>query len=171
MNSVTAIKPSPAIVVAALALVAALAGTAVAGPDASTSAINKKKVKQIATKQIDKRFPVGTEDIAEGAVTSPKLADGAISTVMRQGPTETVPINSFKRAEASCLPGERATGGGVFNESNVFTLKVTSSYPTPNPQTPPPTGDGRVPTGWRVWTANNGTESEVVNAYVVCSSG
>ena len=35
--------PSPAILVAVLALVAALAGTAVAGPDASTSASVKKK--------------------------------------------------------------------------------------------------------------------------------
>ena len=35
--------PSPAIIVGVLALVAALAGTAVAGPDASTSASVKKK--------------------------------------------------------------------------------------------------------------------------------
>jgi uncharacterized lipoprotein NlpE involved in copper resistance len=40
-----------------LALVAALAGTAVAGPDATTSAINKKKVKKIATKQIKNLAP------------------------------------------------------------------------------------------------------------------
>lgn len=43
---------SPGIVVTVAALAAALAGTAVAGPDASTSAINKKRVKKIATKQI-----------------------------------------------------------------------------------------------------------------------
>jgi len=50
-------RPSPAIVVAVLALVAALAGTALAGTDASTSAISKKKVKKIATKQINKLAP------------------------------------------------------------------------------------------------------------------
>jgi hypothetical protein len=49
--------PSPAILVAVLALVAALAGTAVAGPDASTSALTKSKVKRIADKVISKRAP------------------------------------------------------------------------------------------------------------------
>jgi uncharacterized protein (DUF2141 family) len=53
--------PSPAIVVAVLALVAALAGTAVA-EQATTSALTKKKVKKIANKQIDKRFPITRED-------------------------------------------------------------------------------------------------------------
>ena len=50
-------RPSPAIVVAALALIAALAGTAVAGPGASSSAITKSKVKKIANKQINKLLP------------------------------------------------------------------------------------------------------------------
>jgi hypothetical protein len=50
-------RPSSAIAVAVLALVAALAGTALAGPQATTSAINKKKVKKIASKQIHKLAP------------------------------------------------------------------------------------------------------------------
>ena len=49
-------RTSPAIVVAALALVAALAGTALAGGDATTSAISKKKVKKIARKQAVKQI-------------------------------------------------------------------------------------------------------------------
>jgi hypothetical protein len=44
-------RPSPALVVAVIALTAAFAGTAIAGPDAITSALNKAKVKQIAKKQ------------------------------------------------------------------------------------------------------------------------
>jgi hypothetical protein len=52
------VRPSPAIVVAVVALIAALAGTAVAAnPTATSSAINKKKVKKIATKQINKLAP------------------------------------------------------------------------------------------------------------------
>ena len=51
-------RPSPAIAVAIVALVAALAGTAVASdPGASTSALNKKKVKKIAAKQVKKLAP------------------------------------------------------------------------------------------------------------------
>ncbi len=73
-------RPSPALIVSVVALVAALAGTAVAAnPTATSSAINKKKVKKIANKQIDKRLPWGTGDIAGGAVTTDKLADGAVA--------------------------------------------------------------------------------------------
>jgi len=80
MRRVFKSRPSPAIVVAVVALVAALAGTAVAGPDASTSAVTKKKVKKIANKEIDKRFPLGTAGLADSAVTTPKLGDGAVTT-------------------------------------------------------------------------------------------
>ena len=47
--------PSAAIVVAVLALVAALAGTAIAGPGVESSAVNKKDVKKIAKKQAKKQ--------------------------------------------------------------------------------------------------------------------
>jgi hypothetical protein len=66
--------PSPAIIVASLALVAALAGTAIAGPDAIISALTRSKVKKIAQKQVNKRFPVGESDIANGAVTREKTS-------------------------------------------------------------------------------------------------
>jgi hypothetical protein len=66
--------PAPAIVVAALALVAA-AGTAVAGPNASTSAITKKKVKKIARKQINTLAPGLSVASAETA----GVADRAIA--------------------------------------------------------------------------------------------
>jgi hypothetical protein len=72
--------PSPAIVVAVLALLAALVGTAVAGPGAGTSAITKAKVKKVAKKQINKRLPWETGDIADAAVTAPKIADGAVTS-------------------------------------------------------------------------------------------
>jgi hypothetical protein len=71
-------RPSPALIVAVVALVAAVAGTAIAGPGASTSAISKSKVKKIANKQINKRLPLGTGDIANGAVTGAKVGDGSL---------------------------------------------------------------------------------------------
>ena len=57
-------RPSPAIVVAALALVAALVGTAVAAPVADV-AVSKKKVKKIADKRIAKKAPGLSVDNAE----------------------------------------------------------------------------------------------------------
>ena len=55
-------RPSPAILVAVIALVAALAGTALAGPDATTSAITKKKAKKIARKESSKYFEANIGD-------------------------------------------------------------------------------------------------------------
>jgi hypothetical protein len=71
MSTTRRARPSPAIVVAVLALVAAVAGTAVAAnPSATSSAINKKKVKKIAKKQVNKLAPslaVAEADEAEEA--------------------------------------------------------------------------------------------------------
>src|SRR5262245_7307969 len=78
--------PSAAIVVAVAALVAALAGTAVAGEDARISAITKKKVKSIVTKRSDALAPglsVAHADSADTA-TSAQTATRAQSATTAQ---------------------------------------------------------------------------------------
>src|SRR5262245_16882154 len=72
--------PSAAILVAVFALVAALTGTAVAGEEARTSAITKKKVKKITTKQINKLAPglsVASADTANNADTATNAQNAA----------------------------------------------------------------------------------------------
>ena len=78
---------NPALIVASLALVAALAGTAVADQQATTSAskLNKKQKKQtkkIATKKadkaIDKVLPIDTDELAGEAVNSAKLGASSV---------------------------------------------------------------------------------------------
>ena len=54
MNLSKASRPSPALVLAALALVFAMVGTAIAGPDAISNKITKPKVKKISKKQANK---------------------------------------------------------------------------------------------------------------------
>jgi hypothetical protein len=54
MKLSTASRPSPALVLAALALVFAMVGTAIAGPDAISNKITKPKVKKISKKQANK---------------------------------------------------------------------------------------------------------------------
>jgi hypothetical protein len=161
-------RPSPAMVVAIVALIVALGGSAYAAGKIGSKQIKKNA---ISTKKIKDDAVTGAK-IANGAVTGGKLAGGAVGTAMRQGPTTNIPGNTAAKAEVNCKPGERATGGGVYNESNVGALHVTSSYPLPNPGTPPATGDGQTPTGWRVWLQNTfpagaGNDREV-NAYVIC---
>jgi biotin carboxyl carrier protein len=55
MRRLTQARPSPALIVAILALVAAVAGTAVA-QQATTSQVTKKKVKKISKKQANKQI-------------------------------------------------------------------------------------------------------------------
>jgi hypothetical protein len=50
-------RPSAPLIVAILALVAALAGSAIAGSNSSPGAITKKQVKKLAKKQIDRLVP------------------------------------------------------------------------------------------------------------------
>ncbi len=158
--------PSPAMIVAIVALVAALGGSAYAAHKIGSHQLKKNAV---TTKKI-KNAAVTSGKLANGAVTAGKLANGAVGVVMRQGPDTTVPANGFARAEANCNSGERATGGGVYNESNVNSVFVTSSYPLPNPTSRPATGNGQTPTGWRVWVRDTSGGQQIVNAYVICTS-
>ncbi len=71
MRRIWSARPSPTLVVAILALVAAVTGAAVAQP-AAKKAVTKKKVKKIATKQINKLAPglsVANADTAGDANT------------------------------------------------------------------------------------------------------
>ena len=77
-------RPSPAIIVAVLALVAAVAGTAVAGPTAGSSKITKKKVAKIADKEIQKLAPTLNVASANTATTA-GTANAAFSTFHNNG--------------------------------------------------------------------------------------
>jgi hypothetical protein len=65
MRLISRSRPSPAFVVAVIALTAAFLGTAIAGPGATTS-VSKKKTKQIAKTQVNKLAP----DIANQEITA-----------------------------------------------------------------------------------------------------
>ena len=131
MRRVFKSRPSPAIVVAVVALVAALAGTAVAGPDASTSAVTKKKVKKIANKEIDKRFPLGTAGLADSAVTTPKLGDGAVTTPKLGDGAVTEPklgdgaVTTTKLADDAVTSGK--IGAGQIRASDLGTITTVQT--------------------------------------------
>ena len=115
-------RPSAAIVVAALALVAALTGTAVAGPDAITRALRKKKVKHLIEWE-------GAELIA--TATGPPGApgtDGAAGANGTNGTNGTDGADGTARAYAAVFPHALApcTGGAsgtecTFNKSKGVT--------------------------------------------------
>ncbi len=74
MSRIKHARPSPAILVAVIALVAALGGSAVA--EVATTSLSKKEKKQtkkIAKKQVNKKLPIESKNLADGAVDGSKL--------------------------------------------------------------------------------------------------
>lgn len=167
-------RPSPALVLAFLALLVALGGVGYAAQKLPKDSVGAKQIKADAVRgaEVQDGSLTGAE-VQDGSLTGGDFAAGqlpASTFVMRQGPDAVLPATGYGKAEVSCNAGERATGGGVYNEANVTSILVTSSYPTPNPTTAPPTGNGQVPTGWRVWLRNEVASPRTVNAYVICAS-
>lgn len=87
-------RPSPAMVVAIVALIAALGGTAIAG-----GALNKKKVKNISNNQITQRAPG----------LSVKSADNATTATRAQGPVGWAHVNTA----GTLLAGNSVSQGNV----------------------------------------------------------
>jgi hypothetical protein len=109
-------RPSPALVIAFLALFAAMGGSAVA-----------------ATKLI-----IHTRNIADGAVTNPKLRNGAVSNSKLNGQLRSVLASQESSRFCTptlCIDADPASGGsggwGFNSEANrpVTQLKKGHSYP------------------------------------------
>jgi hypothetical protein len=117
------------------------------------------------------RGPAGAQGPA-----GPRGANGASSVTMRTGPAFTVSANSFATGAANCNAGERATGGGVYPNSNVFFPNVIASFPLPNATAFTAPQNGVTPTGWRVWVSNvdaggsTAPSTVTMTPYVICVS-
>ena len=112
--------PSAGIVIAVVALVAALTGTAIAGPDALTS-VSQNKTKKIANKQakkqINKQTPWSGDDIATDAISSSKLSDEAVKAdelgeITTKTNQTTIAEDTNGTASVSCDNGEKVLSGG-----------------------------------------------------------
>jgi len=102
MRRFTRARPSPALLISVVALVAAVAGTAVAAdPVANTSAITKKKVKKIAKKQANK-----------AVANALPIGFGELAGIDEHTETISVPANSHEGVTASCESGESVISGG-----------------------------------------------------------
>lgn len=156
-------KPSPAMVVALVALTVALGGTAAAG----TKLITGQQIKDhsiglvdISTLAVDKlhgqRGPAGPPGIA-GAIGDPGPSGGfdpaKVSYV--QGPPANFLVGQVATVEAICPAGNKVLGGGVYSNITV----VGSSRPLP---------DG---SGWAAVLANTSLiEVDGLYAFAVCGA-
>lgn len=112
---------SPGLLVAVLALVAALAGTAVAAPGATTSKLNKKKVVRIADREIDE-LALSNDVVTH--VESVQVPDGGAEGV-----------------SAECVTGERMISGGATPVGTAAGEKVVLVASGPIVPGRPGTGD------------------------------
>ena len=158
--------PSAAMIVAVVALVAAITGTAIAGPDAFTS-ISKTKTKKIANqqakKQINKRTPWTGNDIADGAVSSSKLSDESVKSdelgeISTRTSNTTIAANATGTASVSCESGEKVVSGGWEGPpTNVNTGPVLIS-----------SSDKKNNEGWTTSATNFGDAPGQLTVYAYC---
>jgi hypothetical protein len=117
MSSLKRSGPSPALIVAVVALVAALAGTAVAADPLATTSVSKKKTKKIAKKQANKAVD------AFATATFP-ISGAELAAIEERTASETIAVSaggnvSKETATANCQTGERVISGGWSTELNI----------------------------------------------------
>jgi hypothetical protein len=116
-------RPSPGLLVGVLALVAAVAGTAVAGPGATTSKLTKKKVVQIADQEINKLAPGLSVAHAESANTATH-ADSATSA------DKAASADSALSAQSALAADTADSVGGVSIEPVRMSVPENTAGPT-----------------------------------------
>jgi hypothetical protein len=138
MKRMRALRPSPAIAIAILALVAGLTGAAVADPVAK-KAVTKKKVRKIADKEINKLAPglsvahAATADFAEivGPVDTRDLSFGLASGGKTQTNALTPSLDTFTTVATDSItlrnPGSAIASATVQVEDESGDAKATNA--------------------------------------------
>ena len=128
----------------------------------------------VQTQALSEKKPITTADIADNAVTSPKIKDGEVKTpdlataavtkpkldpnavklvVIERLESALIDPNSLGDITASCNSGEVVTGGGFASS------KVTDNFIVSE----------RAPNGWRILVSNPSTTNTDVHALVECA--
>ena len=163
-------RPSPALIVAVIALVTALAGTSYAVSGLSKNAVGSKQLKKGAVKTADvAKDAITTGKVKNGSLLKGDFAAGELSTqgtgtvTTRVASASLGPTGAGSGVDltASCQAGEQAVGGGglINNDDNEVTYQASH---------PSPAGNGSTPTGWTVRFQITGI-AHTVTTYAVCA--
>ncbi|MGZ5375670.1 MAG: hypothetical protein ACXWEF_04375 [Solirubrobacterales bacterium] len=139
------LKPSPAMVVASIALFVALGGLGVAATKLKKNAVKTKNVKNsaITTKKIAK-FAVTQDKIASGAVVSGKLGDSSVTS--GKIATGAVNTNKFVATASQSVDFPNVVGNSCQNIDVAISGALATD--TPLVGAPPSTpGFGQTPNG------------------------
>ena len=180
-SKLSRLRPSPA-VLASVAVITLVGGSAVMADDSDSSlqALNRSKVRKIATTQANKaitaRAPtlevllaqsvadnaITTAKIADGAVTSAKLAEEAVKA-RELGPTQIVTNgaglanNATGTVAVNCPTGtQMVSGGGTATLGGNDLVLMLRSFPSAN--------------GWIVTYRNISTVAVTITAVATCLS-
>jgi len=192
-------RPTHATVVAYLALFVALGGSSYAavtvtgksvtngsltGADVKSNSITGRDVKGLRTGDVADRsllardFKSGQLPAGPSGNPGPQGPQGAagpagatnVVTRVNTAVADAAPANNASvNAGATCLPGERATGGGVTPDTTALPNDaIAQSYPTKNGGGFPANGD--IPTGWAaIFVYSNAPAARTLRFYVVCA--
>ena len=117
-------RPSAAMIVAVIALVAALAGSAVAMPGKSTIDKNDLKKGAVRAKAL-KTGSVSNPKLADGSVSSTKIADGQVATVDIADGSVTGPKLAANAVSTDKI-GDGQVGTADLADSSVNSAKVAA---------------------------------------------
>ena len=185
LRRVLRVRPSPAMVVASVALLVAMAGTGVAASGLPIASVGSPQLRTGA---------VTSPKIAANAVTSAKVANGSLSRAdfatgqVPSGPpgppgpagppgqnaladatvtshTGSVASNNYAWYWITCASGKRAIGGGAnTNSDNAY---INESFPVDANGNA--AADGAVAAGWRTEVSNLSGGQLTVTWYIVCA--
>jgi Collagen triple helix repeat (20 copies) len=180
-------RPSPAALIAALALFFTLGGTAIAAKHYLITSTSQIKPSVLATLHGARgangangaQGPKGETGVpgapGSAGAQGPKGETGApgpagppgparVEEVV--GPKENLNGESSRNASASCPPGKVATGGGgtIGNAYLGDTVYMYQSVPIPESNV-----SGITPTGWEVYWHNFGNKGVTVYAWAICA--
>lgn len=183
MNHVTRLRPSPAMVVALVALSVALGGVGYAATVLPSASVGTAQLKNNAvTGAKVKNGSLLAADFKAGQLPAgPTGPAGAAGPSGAAGPAGAPGLNAFGKVTyvegavvtqlpnaqdvgvALCPAGERPLGGGVLSSSSVpGEQRVNSSSPTRS------TPGGPIDS-WEVWVDNISAVGNAFRAYAVCA--
>jgi hypothetical protein len=156
--------------VAYLALVVALAFTPLPSHAASLIGTAQLKNGAVTTPKLAKNA-VATGKVKDGAITQAKLAAEAqgYTSVVARSAQASVANNTAGAVTASCVGDEVATGGGGFLEGAFTTPVFIRTYPSVVGGEGA-VSNGAVPRAWTTRIYNNTGSPSTINGYVICAS-
>jgi hypothetical protein len=178
MKGIRLRRPSPALVIAILALFIALCGASYAAVNLPPGSVKSRDIApgairaaQIATGAVGKRAiasgAVGTQEVRNGSLRAIDFRAGALpaSTTTVHVTKEAIVPNQSALFTASCSHGQQATGGGWF--ALVGNVNVQASYPSDSQGNMPQ--DGSTATAWSVVLRNGPNFAGDFYVYAMCA--